>query len=218
MLKWDHLKSQCIIQVVTCLMLIICQRWDISTFAVWHFTTVVWREPWKGLQWCLHQMITHQSMYKLKSSSQVAQETINSPVKAKTTTARPPAADTRLSEGEEYFEKKEREMSHRAQAQPYSRCIYYLLLWHFYCEEVQVAPDSPEQKKYFSLEAAKLADVVKHLEGYKLVLSNWCTLMTWCVDMMIITEDQWTTQIYLLMFQSRLTSSNLFLDVSFTSS
>ena len=139
MLKWDHLKSQCIIQVVTCLMLIICQRWDISTFAVWHFTSVVWREPWKGLQWCLHQMITHQSMYKLKSSSQVAQETINSPVKAKTTTARPPAADTRLSEGEEYFEKKEREMSHRAQAQPYSRCIYYLLLWHFYCDEVQVA-------------------------------------------------------------------------------
>ena len=92
-------------------------------------------------------------------------------------------------------------------------CIYYLLLWHFYCEEAQVAPDSPEQKKDFSLEAAKLADVVKHLEGYKLVLSNWCTLMTWCVDMMIITEDQWTTQIYLLMFQSRLTLSNLFLEV-----
>ena len=68
-------------------------------------------------------------------------------------------------------------------------CIYYLLLWHFYCEEAQVAPDSPEQKKDFSLEAAKLADVVKHLQGYKLVLSNWCTLMTWCVDMMIITED-----------------------------
>ena len=73
--KWDHLRIRCIIQVVTCLMLIICQRWDVSTFAVWHFTTVVWCKPWKDLQWCLHQMMTHQSMYKLKSSSQAASGT-----------------------------------------------------------------------------------------------------------------------------------------------
>ena len=53
---------------------------------------------------------------------------------------------------------------------------------------MQVAPDSPEQKKDFSLEAAKLADVVKHLQGCKL-------------DDMVRRhddhyEDQWTTQIY----------------------
>ena len=177
--KWDHLKSQCIIQVVTCLMLIICQRWDISTFAVWHFTTVVWRKPWKGLQWCLHQRMTHQSMYELKSSSQVASSERTTCLTHQWKQRRPLQALLQLIpswvKGRHILKRKCLiELRHNPTAGAFT--IYF--------------SDSPEQKKDFSLEAAKLADVVKHLQWYKLVLYNWCTLMTWCVDMMIITEDQ----------------------------
>ena len=112
-------KNQCIIQVVTCLMLIIGQRWDISTFAVCHFTTVVWREPWKDLQWCLNQMMTHQSMYKLKSSSEAASGTTKC-LTHQWKQRRPLQALLQLIpgwvKGRNILKSRKREMSHRAQA------------------------------------------------------------------------------------------------------